>query len=279
MIDDTASRTALATAWLRAAHQLLDAPPLVLDDPVAVPLLGPDAPQRIHAMEERMRQPPAAMLRAHMVLRARYAEDRLAQAVQRGVAQFVLLGAGLDTFALRQPPWAHSLRIIEIDHPATQAHKRRLIDEAGLAVPGNTLFADVDFERESLAQGLARHGITPQLPTFFSWLGVTMYLQEAAIDAVLRTCAGFAPGSEMVLTFLQPPDGSPESARLADLVASVGEPFVSTFAPDALRDKLLATGWTETGFLDVEQSRSRYFDQRPADLPVPQSTALAYALR
>lgn len=284
MIEQTASRTALATAYLRAAHQLVDARPRILDDPMALPLLGPGAEEQIRGMDARLQSEGGLSLRAHVVLRSRYAEDRLQEAVQRGVAQYVLLGAGLDTFALRQPEWARALRIFEIDHPATQAGKRQRLAQAGLTLPGNTTLAGIDFESEALDQGLRRHGVRTDLPTFFSWLGVTMYLQRPAIDAVLRCAAGFAPGSEIVLTFLQPPDDLPEGSRdkvaqLSRAVADAGEPFVSFYTPREMEASLLDAGFTGTGLLTAEQADERYFRNRPSDLPVPPGTSLAWARR
>lgn len=120
-----ASQTALGTAYLRAAHQMLDGEPRLLDDPLAVTLLGRDAWGRIQANADAYRSPVVQSLRAHVVLRSRFAEDSLAEAVSRGITQYILLGAGLDTFAFRQPPWAHSLRILEVDHLQTQLLKRQ----------------------------------------------------------------------------------------------------------------------------------------------------------
>ncbi|HUW35875.1 MAG TPA: class I SAM-dependent methyltransferase [Rhodocyclaceae bacterium] len=279
MSDREPSRTALATAYLRAAHQLLDATPPILDDPVAVRLLGAGAAERIRAAAGHYRTPGALALRAHVVLRSRFAEDRLAAAVGRGVSQYLILGAGFDTFALRQPAWAQSLRIFEIDQPATQAAKRARLSESGLAMPANAAFADIDFERESLRAGLHRQRISSQTKTFFSWLGVTMYLSEAAIDAALQTMASFPSGSEVVLTFLQPSGPAAAASPLADRVAGIGEPFVSRFEPDALREKLLAAGFTQVAFLSSEEAGARYFAARPADLPVPGKTAIASAIR
>ncbi len=174
--DRKTSRTALGTAYLRAAHQLLDAPPRILEDPLAVTLLGPEAGRRIRAGAEHDQTPERRALRAHVVLRSRFAEDCLEGSINRGVGQYVILGAGFDSFALRQPPWAKGLRIIEVDQPATQEMKRARIAEAGLVIPDNVAFAAVDFERESLRGGLQRNSVSLETPTFFSWLGVTMYL-------------------------------------------------------------------------------------------------------
>jgi methyltransferase (TIGR00027 family) len=265
MSDHKASRTALGTAYLRAAHQLLDAYPRILDDPVALTLLGPAALQRINDKADR----------AHVVLRSRFAEDRLAAAVLRGITQYVILGAGFDTFALRQPPWAQALKILEVDHPGTQAMKRSHLAAAGIAMPQNTNFATINFEHESLRDGLLRYHVSMNEPTFFSWLGVTMYLKEDAIDAVLQTVAAFPVGSEIVLTFATQPGDSP--SPLAQRTASLGEPWVSYFEPDALEAKLRGAGFTKVEFLTPAEAEARYFQQRPADLPVPKRTNILSA--
>jgi methyltransferase (TIGR00027 family) len=276
--NQAASQTALGTAYLRAAHQLLDGVPKLLDDPVAVALLGPDARGRIEANAGTYRSPIAESLRAHVVLRSRFAEDRLADAVSRGVTQYILLGAGLDTFALRQPHWAQSLRILEVDHPQTQLLKRQLMDAAGLTPPANVSYLSVDFERESLQEGLLRHNVTPDEPTFFAWLGVTMYLREPAIDAVLRFVAGFPSGSEIVLTFAQPPDEKVDGAAwVAARTAAMNEPMVSFFTPAAMEIKLRRAGFSGIDFLSPKESEIRYFSQRPLDLPVPKRTAIVAA--
>src|SRR6188508_3043964 len=147
MIDSSPSRTSLAVAWLRAAHQIVDARPPILDDSVAARLLDPRAIERIHAHPEALQTPGARALRAHVVVRSRYAEDRLHEAVVRGVRQLVVLGAGLDTFAFRQPPWAAGLRIFEVDWPATQDDKRARLSRGGVTVPDNAVFVPIDFER------------------------------------------------------------------------------------------------------------------------------------
>ena len=279
-----ASRTALGTAYLRAAHQLLDAPPRVLEDPVAVRLLGKDASQNIWEAVKRYRSPETSALRSHVVLRSRFAEDRLAAAVQRGVSQYVILGAGFDTFAFRQPDWAKSLKIFEIDHRDTQLVKRSFLTKASLDLPANVRFAQIDFEHESLLEGLCRHHVSVEEPTFFSWLGVTVYLKEAAIDAALKSMATYPSGSEVVLTFKQPivktTGKAAEAARkLAENVASVGEPFVSFFEPKAMEAKLLSAGFSKVEFLDLETADTRYFASRPADLPRPRHINIVSGIR
>ena len=283
MSDRKASRTALGTACIRAVHQLFDAEPRILEDPIAPLLLGPDGLQQINDPASRYRTAEARALRAHVVLRSRFAEDRLAVAIRRGITQYVILGAGFDTFALRQPAWAHALKILEVDHPATQATKRSRITTAGLAMPENADFASIDFERESLGDGLLRYHVSLNEPTFFSWLGVTVYLEEDAIDAVLRSVATFPAGSEIVLTFTQPPQptgaASDSHSRLAGRVASGGEPFVSYFEPDAIEAKLRSAGFAAVELLSREEAEARYFRTRPNDLPVPRRIGIACARR
>ncbi len=277
MSDRKASRTALGTACIRAVHQLFDAPPRILQDPVAISLLDPAVLQWLNDPANYYRTPQARPLRAHIVLRSRFAEDRLAEAVRRGITQYVILGAGFDTFAFRQPAWAHALKILEVDQAGTQALKRSRLVEAGLAIPENVSFASIDFEHESLREGLLRSHLSLDEPTFFSWLGVTMYLQEEAIDAVFRSVAEFPAGSEIVLTFTQ--SGGYLASTLANRVARAGEPLVTFFAPAALEAKLRAAGFSQVGFLSPTEAEARYFRQRPADLPVPKSTAIAWAIR
>ena len=176
------SRTAAGVAWLRAAHQSVDGQPKILDDPIA-PLL-PGERGRLGLIERRdeLFTPGALGLRAHVLLRSRFAEDQLALAVARGIRQYVLLGAGLDTFAYRQPYWAAAaepvLRIFEVDQPASQQIKRERVAAANIPVPGNLTYAAVDFEHEPLLAGLTRTGVATSEPAFFSWLGVSMYLTE-----------------------------------------------------------------------------------------------------
>jgi methyltransferase (TIGR00027 family) len=270
------SRTAIGSAYLRAAHQLFETQPRILDDPSILTLLGPVALQRIKDRADHYRTPEMVALRAHVVLRSRFAEDRLAAAVLRGITQYVILGAGFDTFAFRQPPWAQALNILEVDHPGTQDRKRSLLDAAELKMPQNAVFAGIDFEHIPLNVGLLRHHVMMEEPTFFSWLGVTMYLKEDTIDAVLRSVATFPPGSEIVLTFAPPTDDYP--SPLAQHAASLGEPWVSYFEPDALKAKLIDAGFSKVKVLSPAEAYEQYFRQRPGDLPVPRRTNILCAV-
>jgi methyltransferase (TIGR00027 family) len=283
MSDRNASLTALGTAYLRAAHQLFDPQPRILEDPVAVQLLGPAALQWINDQADLYKTSEQRSLRSHIVLRSRFTEDCLEAAVLRGIEQYVILGAGFDTFAFRQPAWAHALKILEVDHSGTQTMKRSQIAAAGYVMPKNADFANIDFEHESLREGLLRYHVSPDEPIFFSWLGVTMYLKEEAINEVLRSVASFPEGSEIVLTFRQPPDPAVGSAtdfssQLAPLVASIGEPYVSYFKPEAIEVKLRGTGFSKVEFLLPAEAEERYFRQYSGDLPVPKQTNILRAV-
>jgi methyltransferase (TIGR00027 family) len=179
------SRTALGAAGLRAAHQVLDRA-AIFTDPLALRILGPDAEAMVRDAETDLSR---QRLRWFIAIRARIAEDALAAAVQRGVGQLVVLGAGLDTYAYRAPP-SDNLRIFEVDHPLTQAWKRERLAEAAIAPPAALRFVPVDFERETLADGLGAAGFDPARQTFFSWLGVVPYLTEQAVFATLGFIAG-----------------------------------------------------------------------------------------
>lgn len=281
MPDRSSSQTALAVAVLRAAHQLLDAEPKVLDDSVVMRLLGGEVARRILEHPERYRGAEAMALRSHVLARSRFAEDRLADAVRSGVRQYVVLGAGLDTFAFRQPLWAHALRVFEVDHPASQNAKLERLAAAGIAVPANVAFAPIDFEREALRDGLLRHGVKLHERVFLSWLGVMVYLTEDAIDLVFRTVAALPPGSEIAFTFAQP--RSPGELRsdgrtsLAERALAAGEPWVSLFEPEALRAKLLGHGFSVVGFLSPDDTRARYFAGRADGLSPPRRTSIGSA--
>ena len=272
MQDQEASKTALGVAYLRAAHQLIDPAPRLFEDPVALPLLGPGAEARIRESLPRYQQPYGRGLRSHVCLRARFAEDQLAR---ENADLYVLVGAGFDTFAWRQPEWARSLRILEIDHPATQAKKRDMIAAAGLITPDNLSFAAVDFTRESLSDVLGRHAIAAGARVYFSWLGVTMYLSEEAIAASLSAMAACGGHASVTLTF-KVPEQSPGDDALSALVAAAGEAFVSTFTPDAMAETLAAHGFARREFLDPDQARALYYTP-PGSLPPPRRSGIVYA--
>ena len=269
----------MGVAWLNAAHQVIDSSPRILDDPVVVRLVGATV-EAIAERRELFQVPWAHSVRAHVVLRTRFAEERLKEAIQLGVRQYVILGAGFETFAYRQPAWATGLRVFEVDQPGTQAAKRKRLMAAGIAVPGNVTYVPVDFEAESLADGLRRGGVQLDQPAFVAWLGVTMYLTEPAIDAVLRTVTALPPSTEITFTFAQPPQRESDMRRgpsPAERAAAVGEPWVTFFEPDALERKLMTLGFSTVRFLEPAEASARYFQNRADSLPAPTLTSIVTA--
>ena len=280
MIDDSPSKTSLGVAWLRAAHQIVDAEPRILDDPIAARILDPRAIDRIRTDPARLQTDGARALRAHVVVRSRYAEDRLREAVARGVRQLVVLGAGLDTFAYRQPSWAAALRIFEVDWPATQEDKRARLARAGVPVPANVTFVPIDFETTAVADALAGHGFDAAAPAFVSWLGVMMYLTRDAIAAVFGFVRTLPPSSEIVFSFMPAPAdaaAASDGRTFADRVASVGEPFRTHITPEALVLWLTEMGFGEVTLLTADDVDTRYAAGRPDGLRTSRHTTIASA--
>jgi methyltransferase (TIGR00027 family) len=264
MHDNEPSRTALAAAAYRAAHQTADGA-TVFADPFARIVLGADA-DAIMAKSEAA-DPPHRRMRMFIAARSRFAEDAIAQAVARGVRQAVVLGAGLDTFALRNPHRGQGLRVIEADHPATQAWKRKRLAEAGIAVPAWMTFAPTDLQREGLAPALLDAGLQPGEPAFFHWLGVVPYLPRQAVAATLQFIAGM-PGSEVVFDYTEPLENYSEDRRAyvnrhAARVAALGEPWVAYFDPAALSAELSALGFGEQEDLGIADIAARYLGSLP----------------
>jgi methyltransferase (TIGR00027 family) len=241
MHESRPSRTALRVALRRAAHQLYDAPPRVLDDPFAIPILGAEYLPELHKTATKLHKPFSAALRAFLVARSRYAEDQLDAAVARGVTQYVLLGAGLDTFAHRNP--FPGLRVFEVDHPSTQQWKRELLAAAALPEPANATYVPVDFEADSLPAQLQAAGHDPERPTVFAWLGVVPYLTLPAFRATVAFIAAQPTGTALVFDYSQPRAALPFFEQLAhdSLAARVqqaGEPFQLFFTPSEVACEL-----------------------------------------
>jgi methyltransferase (TIGR00027 family) len=251
----------------RAAHQLYDAKPLVFEDPIAVPILGREYLPEVERTQFKLNKPFSVALRAFLVARSRYAEDLLAHAVERGVTQYVLLGAGLDTFAHRNP--YASLHVFEVDHPATQQWKRELLATNKIATPQSLTYAPVDFEHQQLAAQLAAAGHDSSLPTFFAWLGVVPYLTLAAFRSTLSLIASSQSGSGVVMDYGQPRSALPFLEQLAhDSLASrvqlAGEPFQLFFTPPEMAAELSAFHAIED--LGSKELNARYFTNRDDNL-------------
>jgi methyltransferase (TIGR00027 family) len=262
--DGRPSRTAFGAARHRAAHQLYE-DPRVFDDPLALRILGAQVEGTLRDSAGGARDEGARAMRAFIAMRSRYTEDRLAEAVARGVRQYVVLGAGLDTFAYRNR--FADLKVFEVDHPATQAWKRERLREAGIAIPGSLVFAPVDFEKQTLAGGLAAAGFRAGEPAFLSMLGVVIYLTRDAVTGTMRFAGSLPAGSEIVFDFALPPDALGEIERIARessaaRVAAISEPWLSYFDPDTLARELRSLGFSQTTVLGTGEGNERYFRDR-----------------
>lgn len=258
MIEDQFSRTALGAALHRAAHQTLERG-LVFQDPFACDILGvtPEEAAARDGGDERRRR-----MRLFIAARSRLAERRIAAAVTRGVRQVVVLGAGLDTFGLRNPHADAGVRVFEVDHPATQAWKRERIAAMGVETPSLT-FAPCDFEKDDLGAALTCAGIDRAAPIFFMWLGVTPYLTRDAAMTTLRTISE-TPGAEVVFDYTESAERDPGEAQafhreLLERVAALGEPIVGFFDPLELASDLRALGMTEQEDFNSQEIAVRFF--------------------
>jgi methyltransferase (TIGR00027 family) len=261
------SQTARGAAAYRAIHQTLEGG-VIFNDPFAVRIVDEEARA---TLDQVGADPALRPMRLFIVARSRFSEDALAASVARGVRQVVVLGAGLDTFSLRNPFAENGVRVFEVDYPATQAWKRERLAEAGLALPASLTFAPVDFERQGLADGLANAGFDRTRPAFFQWLGVVPYLTREAISATLDFIAGI-PGSAVVFDYTEPFENhSPE--RRANLMATAeraaarGEPWLSFFNPSELSALLRDKGFADIEDLGIAEMIGRF------------STALAEGVR
>jgi methyltransferase (TIGR00027 family) len=262
MREQEPSRTAFAAAIHRAVHQVVEAGK-IFSDPLALTIVGMKAEDVQHDDEL---QTSRRAIRLFIAARSSYAEAALGRAVeQRGVRQIVILGAGLDTFAYRSRLPGNA-RVFEVDHPATQAWKQRRLEQAGIERPDSLIYAPVDFETDTLLNGLDAVGFDPTQRTFFIWLGVVPYLTEKAIDQTLSAIASLAGGAEVVFDYSDPPASfSTELLALhqarAARVAAAGEPFLSYFDPPALHEKLRKLGFLEIDDVIGRSLLSRYVEQ------------------
>lgn len=262
------SMTARAVATRRAAHQLLDRP-TVLDDPIAVPILGSE----FYVDPVRHADPRSRAFRAFMVGRSRYTEDNLASAHAAGVRQYVVLGAGLDTFAYRNP--FRDLRVFEVDFPSMQEFKRGMLSSASISEPASLTFVPLDFEHRTLGESLAEAGFDAQSPAFFSWLGVVPYLTLPAFRATLDMVAAMPPGSGITFDYsLTAEELSPrlQAARksLAARVAAAGEPFQLFFGSGQMENELRSAGFQRIEQLETGDLNGRYFADRNDGLALPE---------
>lgn len=270
-----ASKTAMGVALVRAAHQLLDQQPLILDDPVTPRLLPPDMLSDLKKRPAWVDDPWTRTMRGHLVARSRFAEDRLQAAAKRGVEQFVILGAGIDTFAYRQPAWAKTLRIFEVDHGASQAEKCERLSAAGVAIPGNLDYVAIDFEKVSLRDGLKASRLDFGKSTFFSCLGVLVYLTMDAAQAVFQLVSSFPKSSEIAFSFSVPGDIDTLPAQQAK---AMGEPWLTFFEPEKLGQDLMRLGFAPLSVMQPDDVDQRYFANRGDSLKAGLHERLAAAI-
>jgi methyltransferase (TIGR00027 family) len=272
--DSTAVRTAL---W-RALHVELDAPPLVLDDTIGLQLADPDPDWRSRG---DMHPDGTRAFRASIVARARYLDDLVAEHAAAGVGQYVILGAGLDTFAQRHPDVA--VRIFEVDQPGTQEWKRRRLTEIGYPPGENLRFVPVDFESgEAFPDALRTNGFDADRPAVISSTGVSMYLTKEATEATLRQVAAWAGGSVLAMTFMLPLDLVDASERpmqesVEAAAAGSGTPFISHYAPDEMTDMCRAAGFSAVQHVSPDDLTARYFAGRTDGLRPPSAEQLIVA--
>jgi methyltransferase (TIGR00027 family) len=268
MDEQAPSRTAFAAAAHRAAHQVLEGG-RIFADPLALAILGHDA---VSVAEDAKAHPARRRMRFFIAARSHFAETAVESGVNlRGVLQVVALGAGLDTFAYRHP-YGDRIRVFEVDHPATQAWKRRRLAEARIAVPESLTFAPADFERVKLVAALEAGGLDSTKRTLFLWLGVVPYLSEAAIASTLREIAGLAGGAEVVFDYSDPPATlSPEAqaahAVRAARVAALNEPWLSYFEPADLAATLRSAGFVQIVDLGPPELAVRYWPNAAGAAP------------
>jgi methyltransferase (TIGR00027 family) len=265
MKEGQGSRTADRVAERRAAHQVRDRP-LVLDDPIALRVIRPEVAHELRT------NPPAReatklgpYLRAFFVMRSRFAEDALAAAVADGVRQYIVLGAGFDTFAYRNP--FPELRVFEVDHPDTQAIKRQRLAHGAIEIPASLTFVPIDFTTTKLDDALRGAGFDETKPAFFSWLGVVPYLERPAIDATFRFIASLPAKTALAFDYAVPPESLSWTSRLivnemAKRVAALGEPWKTFFDPATLIADLRRAGFTSAEDFGAEALNRRYFAGR-----------------
>ncbi len=258
----TPSRTALAAAGHRAAHQVLEHG-RIFSDPLALRILGTTADQVI---EVARNHPTGVRMRIFIAARTRFAEDALAAATQR-LRQVVVLAAGLDTSAYRNA-WP-GIRVFEVDHPDTQAWKRSLLERAEIAAPASLTYAPIDFEEQTLDEALSTAGFDPNLETFFTWLGCTPYLTKEAVWTTCAYVASLPGGAHIVFDYGQPMSALAQEDRQqleasAARVAELGEPWISFFEPEEVRATLRSLGFTDIEDIGRSEIGARYLGIRPS---------------
>lgn len=278
-----ASVTMSLPAVLRAAHQLTDDNPKILEDPVAPRLIDESERERMLMRDLDARSPIMKLASSCFLVRSRFAEDELEASLERGISQYVMLGAGLDTFAYRQPEWAKDLQIYELDDPNSQFWKQERLASKEIPVPENLHFLSIDFGKVSLVKEMLSAGFDRGGLSFVSCLGVLQYLAWSAIEEILKFVMFLPNFSEIVVTFNVPDSELTgedlQFARIgAEQAAARGEPWVSRFKPEDLKQRLCDLGFSTVTHLSPEDVQERYFQGRTDGLRAPQFQQLMKAV-
>lgn len=285
MIEGQPSHTALQVAAARAAHLRYDPAPHLLEDRCAEALLGELADELIPMYAD---DGPSWLLRENRLFlpfRARYAEDRLAEAYAAGVRQLVVLGAGLDSYAWRRPTGQGDLRVFEVDFPSTQQWKQARIAELGWPMPSGHAFVPCDFEQSRPSEVLPEAGFAVEEPAVVTWLGVIYYLERATARAALEDLrALLAPGSEVIFDYLYPVEDLPPryqemQKQIAAYLKNAGEPQPNRYRAEALRREILASGFSEALLEPRDSLLARYVAPLDTDIPLAERFGLAVARR
>jgi methyltransferase (TIGR00027 family) len=288
------SFTAQMAAMMRAAHMILDGEPKIFMDPLALRLSGAESEDELlvtlNAFQravithfgQELTQTLFKYLRAVTTMRSRYTEDELSWAIHRGVEQYVILGAGLDSFAHRREDLVDTVRVFEVDLRAPQQWKRARLRALNIVPPKNLTFIPFDFEKGTLTGALQTGGYVPDRPAFFSWLGTTHYLTVNAVFETLREIASLRAGSEIVFQYqVSEAFLDEQDRRLLDVLKAGGaknsEPWLSFFEPTSLAERVTELGFTQISDFGPEEARTRYFDGRTDKLPVPHLSRLMKA--
>ena len=277
------SFTAMWHAWMRNAHATRHGSPIYVDTR-SVQLVSQATVQDVEALMGGFTKETADALILMAIIRYRVLADRLLDASERSIRQFVILGAGLDTTVFSLPDFAGSWPVFEVDHPATQEWKRRELANLGWEMPTNLIFAPCDFETQDLFSALVAVGFDRAIPTLVSLFGVILYLTADSTKALLRDLASLAPGSEVVMTYSPPPDGiDPVVQQVWDKsspkVDETGESFIGHYAPTHIQRLVTEAGFSEVIHYSVEDLNAEYFQDRPDGLQVHGIEQLVIALR
>jgi len=261
------SHMAEQTALFRAAHQVLDDDPKILLDPLAVTLLGADTQKRINDNRDLYTKPHIAKARTFAILRSRYTEDELSAAIDRGITQYVILGAGLDTSPYRSGHPSERVDTYEVDHPDTQRWKLDRLAQAQIPIRENLRHVAIDFEQQSLTEGLAKSDFDFGRPAFFSWLGVTYYLRPESVQIMFEQIASSAPSSQLVLDFVVDDSvldeaGRADVATISDYAEQRQEPWLSRYSPVDLQDILRRAGFEDIEYFSHDLATARYLQGR-----------------